>query len=492
MKKRIQTDQLKPRRIHNLSPMLERGLKAGLAVVVFASAAFAQRADIAAADNTQVVSTLHGLDLETTMDGVSQPLGRCGDALSAALQQNAPGVPCWSNVRTVDHWNSSSLPAGLAMSGNNSFVVPHDGPSSFHYTLGGMSAFSFPDGNEGKVYGAQGAASGLIERRRWQMMLEDGGALGDLQLGGASFAGLNRAAARATGEVNTRWSWQGSATNTFGTDALRTVAPLDYRIIGQTEAPAADTVSYGLHRGNALDQEEGAKIRYADSPRTRWDLSAAHVYRHYSDDGFGVQTARARLEYLHSLTRETAFGIYGDGANQTSPLACSLGGGGARLLSEWGPRASINVSGGINGASAACGKSVQFTGDAALYLRANDHNDLYFSADRGLGDGAIEKTTFLDTASVGVRHAFNRNASLSLSGVGLYGTSPVTRQSYHGSFAEINLHYPIGLGFSQESAIRHYSVSGLPAQEVRTAAVFTLWWSPKHSHEVTLARAFRP
>jgi hypothetical protein len=312
-------------------------------------------------------------------------------------------------------------------------------------------------------------------------MVEDAGGFGDYQLGGAHAAGLNRFALRLTGDLSERWTWQGNTTNTFGTDGFRVFAPLDYRMIGQSEAPAADTVSYGLHSGNALNQEEGVKLRFAGSERSHWDFSAGNTYRSYSNDGFSVQTLRSRAEYLHALTRQTAVGFFGEGDHQTDPLACSLGGGGARLLTDWRTRVSLNLSGGVYGASVSCGEKVEFQGDAALYLSVSPSTDVYFSANRGLGDGAIERAVFLDTASAGVRHTFNRQVSARLTGTALYGTDPRTNNSLHGSFLEASMRYPLPLGFSQETAVRNYAVSGLDVPPNRTVALFTLWWSPvKH------------
>jgi hypothetical protein len=434
-------------------------------------------------------SSLNSLDSEPAVGAApvvetNGPLHTCDDGVSASLQQDAPNMPCWANIRTVDHWNSMFIPEGVSFHESDNAEIPADVPSSFGYTAGGLSAYEFPDGDQIKVYGGLIAGAGLIEEHRWQMMVEDAAGFGDAEFGGPSFAGLNRFAARATGDVNERWTWQANATNTFGTDALRTFAPLDYRMIGESEVPAADVVAYGLHAGNILNQEEGVKLRFADSERSHWDFSAGDTYRDYSDDGFSVQTVRARAEYLHALTRSTAFGFFGEGDHQTNQLDCSLGGGGARILSEWSNHASLNISGGVYGASPSCGKQVQFQGDAAIYLPLNGTTDVYFSADRGLGDGAVERAIFLDSASTGLRHTFRRQIAARLTGTALYGTDPRDNSSLHGSFVEASLRYPLPMGFSQETAIRHYAVSGFAAPPNRTVGVFTLWWSPqKHRAE---------
>ena len=418
----------------------------------------------------------------------SGPLHTCDDGISAAMEVDGMGMPCWANIRTVDHWNSMMIPEGLSFHGTQRVDRPTGGGTNFAYTAGGFSGFGTPDGSAVKLYGGLAAGAVTVQKERWQMSLEDAGGLGDQQLGGAHLAGINRFAWRGTGELSERLSWQGNATNTFGTDALREAAPLDYRMIGQAEAPASDTTTYGLHAGNVTDLEEGVKMRFAQSERSTWDLSGSGVYRHYSDDGFSSNTITAQAEYLHAMTRNVAVGFFAQGARQMGLVTCDIGGGGSRLLWQWSSSSSINVSGGLNGASAACGNRLQFTGNAALYHSVSRHTDLYASGDRGLSDGALERPIFLNTASVGLRHTFGRQVASRLSATALQGVDPnglngFRNQSLHGSFVEVGLRYPLGFGFSQESDFRHYAFSGTSVEPDRSLVLFTVWWSSGRGRE---------
>lgn len=418
----------------------------------------------------------------------TEPLNSCADSLAAALEQGTPEFPCWANIRTIERWDNAAIVAGLQPGSAATVELPQYVPSTFNFTTAGLTGFSFPDGGPGKAYGGVGAGSAFVARRRWQMMGEDGGGLGDFQLNGGHLVGLNRAAVRATGEFTTRWSWQGSATNTYGTDALRVVAPLDFRQIGETEAPAAETVVYGLHSGRMTSGEEGGKLRFVDSRRSFWDFSETHDYTQYDADHFLVQTSRTRVEYLHALTRATGVGVYGIGEHQTAPLDCSLGGGGARWLSAWGSHATLNIAAGLAGASASCGKRAQFTGTAAFYTRLTPSTDFYLSGGRDLSDGIFEHSVFLSTGAAGIRHSFHRIADTHVSLNAIQGLDPVTKQSYHGSFVDGSLHFRMPMGLAQEVEIRHYAVAGTPTND-RTIAVFTVWWTPGNTAEVPSSRA---
>ena len=434
-------------------------------------------------------NAIHRADSDNPRTTNTEPLNSCGDSLSVALQQGTPEFPCWANIRTVERWNTAAIVSGLQPGSAATVDLPKYVPSTFKFTLGGLSGFSFPNAMPGKAYGGLGAAAGIVERRRWQFMAENGGGLAVFKVGGGDYlVGLNRAAIRATGEINPRWTWQGSATNTYGTDAARVVAPLDFRQVGEAGVPAADTVVYGLHSGRITTGEEGGKLRYVDSRRSYWDFSATHTYTQYNANNFLVQTARAKVEYLHALTPGMGLGVYGTGGHQTGPLDCSLGGAGLRWLAAWGTHSSLNVSSGLNGASTSCGKRVQFTGTAAFYLRFTPSTDLYLSGGRDLSDGVFEHSVFLNTGAAGVRHSFNRVVDIRASLNGIQGVDPVTKQSYHGTFIDGSLHYRMGLGFSQEIEIRQFKVAGTPTND-RTIAVFTLWWTPSRTEEVTTARA---
>jgi hypothetical protein len=432
-------------------------------------------------------SSTRRADRDTPRTSSTEPLNNCSDSLSVALQQGTPEFLCWANIRTVERWNMASVVSGLQPGNDTSAELPQYSPSMARFTTGSFNGFSFPDANPGRAYGGIGAAKMLLERRRFQFSAEDGGGLGDLHAGGHDYlVGLNRAAVRASGELSPRLTWQGTATNTYGTDAARIVAPLDFRSIGDAEAPAAETVVYGLHSGRMTSGEEGARLRYVDSRQSFWDLSASHAYTRYDADNFLVQTGRLRAEYLHGLSRSVGVGGYLFGEHQTSPLDCSLGGGGLAYVAGWGVRSSLNLTAGLAGANSFCGKRAQVTGSGALYLPINATNDLYFSAGRDLGDGIFEHTVFLNTGAAGIRHAFRSVADVRVSWNGLQGTDPRTRQTYQGMFGDLSLHIRMPAGFSQEAEIRHFNIADTPNND-RTIAVFTLWWSPGQTSETAHA-----
>ncbi len=435
----------------------------------------AQNVQIAANDDEGQLYSLHRVESAATLGGRTEPLTSCGDALSIALQQGTPEFPCWANIRTVDRWTSASF--GIEPSTNGAKLLPRDVPSSFTFTAGGLNALSLPGDGEGKAYGGLGAVSGLIEQHRWQLMAEDAGGAADFQLSGGHFVGVNLSAVRMTGEISPRLTWQGSATNTYGTDAARQVAPIDYRMVGDADAPAPDTAAYGLHGGLMTEGEESFKLRYEVSRRSAWDFSGSHNYTKYNADSFLVHTARGRVEYLRRVGRGTAMGFYGGGEHQTQPLDCTLGGAGMRLLSSWNTRASLNLSGGVNGASASCGRRVAFTGNAAFYTRITSQTDFFVTANRDLGDGVIEHTILNNTGGAGLRHAFGRKVGVSASLNELYGIDPHVKQTYHGSFVDGSLRLRLWLGFSEEMELRRYSFSGFSSEAGRTVAVATLWWS---------------
>jgi hypothetical protein len=290
------------------------------------------------------------------------------------------------------------------------------------------------------------------------------------------------------GELGARWSWQASAANTYGNDTLRTFAPLDYTTVGNLEAPVPDTVAFGLHSGNMTHEQEEGILRYESSRRTHWDLTADHTFQYFSDDGVTVQTVGGRVAYLHSATRNMAYGVYGNGAHQTGSLDCSLGGAGLQGVVQWGDHGSLNVSGGISGASSACGKSTQFLGDAALYVPLKRHTDFYVSASRALSAGILVQTALLNTAGAGVKHSFTPSSNIRLTGAAIYGTDPRTNHSYEGNFSELAVAYRLGPWFYQDIAVRHFEVHGgaagvqPPAAQIsdhQSLVAVVFWWSPK-------------
>jgi len=420
--------------------------------------------------------------------GPVEDSGGCGDILSAALQQDGNASPCWANIRAVDHWNTMSLANGpIVRSGPGFLPASEEGSPAFTFAVGGIGGLLYQQNANASAYAGAGAFSGHIERPRWELMYEDGGALANFMLDGSNFVGLNRAAIRANGNVTPRWLLQGSATNAYGNDTLRLFAPLDYRTVGQTEAPVADTVAYGLHTGNIVDEQEDVQFGTAGSRRSRWNFAAAHTLRYYSDDGENIQSIRGRANYIYATSQNVALGFLAGGSNQDGPRPCTLGGAGLLALMKWGPNVSLNISGNANGASSSCGKSVQFTGDASLYVRAGRRDDIYLTGNRDLSDGAVENLAFLDSAGGGIRHHFTRNTSLHLDAAAIYGTDQKTNIAYNGEFEEAGISFPLGGGFLEETSYRHFQVSKIPSGDNRNLVVFSLWWSPRRNQQTLLS-----
>lgn len=420
-------------------------------------------------------------------------VSNCGDAVSDALGQTGSGMPCWSDIRTVDHWNTLNLGREMNVSGDQSLRLPGTAPSEFTYTLGALSGLVYQDPANAQGYTGVGAVSGFVRQRKWQMMFEDGGSLGDFHIASDdTFVGLNRAALRATGSVATRWSWQGSATNTYGNDVLRTLGPLDYRRVGDSqagsaEAPVVDVVAYGLHSGNLTDQQEDFKLDDQESRRTSLGFSVAHTFRHYEDDRFTGETYRARAEALHSLSQNAALGIFATANRQSGIARCSLAGLGAVGLAQWGSRTSVSLSGSLDGASNTCGKRVQSLGDLAVYMRAAPKTDFFITANRDLSGGIVEQAVLLNSASAGIQQTYRSGATLRLSGAAIHYNDIITNVPHTGSFAEADAVLPLGRTLLEETSYRHYQISSLPIQDNRNVLTFTVWWSPKRTEPELVA-----
>ena len=85
------------------------------------------------------------------------PVSNCGNAVSDALGQTGSGMPCWSDIRTVDHWNTLNLGREMNVSGDQSLRLPGTAPSEFTYTLGALSGLVYQDPANAQGYTGIGA-----------------------------------------------------------------------------------------------------------------------------------------------------------------------------------------------------------------------------------------------------------------------------------------------------------------------------------------------
>lgn len=457
-----------------------------LSAVLCSSALHAQTevASVTKDDAPPSAATRSSAPPSASMDGpIVSP--ECGDALSAALSVNGSAdMPCWANIRAVERWNVADVPDGGGLRGPDSLHLPMTETSQLAFAIGGIMGTQFFQGDTLHAYGGLLGGSAFLDRERWQLAIEDAGALvsNDVPTGKA-FAGLNRGAVRIGVQATERLTWQASAANSYGNDALRLFAPFDERRIGtgasSTELPVADSVVYGLHTGNVVDEQEDTRVRYEQTRRTNWDFAAGHTLQHYSDTGTTIQTVRGRVEMLHALNDHSALGLFGHTERQNGPASCSLTGGGVRSVSTWQDRASLNISGAVSASDISCGRSVTFSGDATFSLRAGDRNWISFTANRGLSDGVIERVGLLNSAVFGVRHSFRSLVDLRLTAAGVMGNDALTKQTYTGTFATATISYPIGTHFNGETSVRHIEVTPIPGGANRTILITSLWYSPR-------------
>lgn len=429
--------------------------------------------------------------------GVASSSGRlaedvyCGDAVSEALHSRTADMPCWADLRSVDRFHAVPVPGGELLRSDSDNGVQTADFRRASFTAGLISGTSLVSGPNPQGYGGIAAVAATVGHRRWQLSVEDVGSGADLRTDGTNrTVGLNRGALRLRAVVTPRLLTQLRITNSYGTDAYRLLAPQDYRLIGTSQVPVADTASYGLHNGRVLSGQEDLSVRYAASRHTSWDLSAAHSVRNYSDVGATVQTLRGRAAVLHALNPGIAMGVFVAAGTQTSARtvlvhasACSLAGGGIAVESRWQSRLTFDLEAGGAASTSGCGNTIQAIGRASLSLRASSQTTLYAAADRDLGAGILLSSPILNSASVGMRHALGSTAGFNIDAGGLLGSDPTTKREANAVFADADIHYRIGSHLVQQTSIRRFQSSRFErvaaAPGGQTVVTFSLWFTSR-------------
>ncbi len=413
----------------------------------------------------------------------------CGDALSEALANTSPEMPCWADLRTTDRWRSAVIPGGelLRPQEDNGISTADFNRSSL--TVGLTQGTVFVQGSNPQGYGAIVAGAVTAKRSRWRFSADEIGSGADLRVNGADApVGLNLGTLRFTAEATPRLVVQARATNIVGTDQFRTLAPLDYQIVGNTEAPVPQTAAYGLHAGRVVDEQEDVSVRMATSRRTSWDFVAAHSLQDYSDHGTLVQTLRGRAQVLHAVTPTSSVGGFGFVETQTSGRsfanlpACSLSGGGVtsenRSVSN---RLSFNLAAGVASATAGCGGHIQAIGDVAMSLRVGTGSSMYVVLNRDLSRGVLLTSPMLSSAGVGFRHSFRSGSGFEVGTGGLLGSSSVSPGGSTALFADAGAHFRLGSHIIQQTSIRRFQNSRIDRAEDgpagQTILTFSLWLS---------------
>jgi hypothetical protein len=288
----------------------------------------------------------------------------------------------------------------------------------------------------------------------------------------------------ALGSFNDRWFWTASSSGSYGSESARLQGPLSFLVVQST--PIADTTSAAvlLRAKNVAFTESSLGLGWLKSRRDKIGFSVFHTYTGIEGDpvflasGNHANAIGARLEYVRSVTQRIDLRSYGDAQTVLNGSTCNTYGGGLGLGIRMNHSVVLDVRGGPQWTSPACGSPMSANFSATLVKNFGNRDRIYASINRMFTTVARLDSRWEDNATVGFskgirRYTFTTDAGY-LRGEPIVPVTP----AYHGYFIAPRLRYKImkSMGISAGYRSFHGTGGNLVSGNLSYAVVGIDWY----------------
>ena len=293
---------------------------------------------------------------------------------------------------------------------------------------------------------------------------------------------LNRASAQMAGILSERWQLKFDADASYGQDSLRLLVPPQGVVVGEIPGIGPNAAAYRRDAGKVTAIEGGMEVQYAKSARDLVALQVGDSYTHFSGLGGNNSVATTRLSYDRRLSPTFGLGAYGDIYYDYGSVNCtSLGGG---IEAKWmvRERTSLQMGGGPQVNSAACGNQMGFAFNTAFSTRLSAKSQLYALASRQFGTNYLGPGLWQDNVSAGYQRQVGSAGALGLDLGYSHSAARATAGSYNGVYFEGSFNRQLGHQCFSTVTYRRYSGNTGGGSFSRDVAMFLLSWTPNTGH----------
>ena len=295
----------------------------------------------------------------------------------------------------------------------------------------------------------------------------------------------------AMGSITPRLYWTASVSGSYGSESARLQGPLSFLVVQST--PIADTTSSAvlLQARNVAFSENSIGLGWLKSRRDKIVLSAFHVYTGIEGDpttvpqSFGSHSnaVGGKLEYVRTLTPRIDLRSYGQTESVLNGPTCNTYGGGLGIGVRMTHSVSLDVQGGPQWTTAACGSPRSANFSASLVKNFGNQDKIYASVNRIFTTVARLDSRWEDDATVGFAKTVRRLTFITDAGYLRGDTVTTIAPGYHGYFVAPRVRYRITntMGFSSGYRSFHGAGGNLVSGNLSYAVVGIEWYpAPLH------------
>jgi len=289
---------------------------------------------------------------------------------------------------------------------------------------------------------------------------------------------LNRASARVLGVLSERWRWDVNADGSYGQDSLRLLVPPEGVVVGQIPGIGPNAAAYRANAGNVTFIEGGAGVQYARSERDSISLHVGDSYSHFSGLHGNNSIATTRLSYDRKMSPILGMAAYGQMFYGYGAINCTSVGGGIGVTWTIRERTSLQLSGGPQVNSAACGNQLGFIFSGQFSARLSAKSQFYGLASREFGTYYLGPGLWQNSISAGYQRQLGLVGVFTADAGYTQSDSLIASGSYHGTFYDAAFSRPLWRGFLSSISYRRYSGRTGSNDLSRDIAMFSITWSP--------------
>ncbi len=390
--------------------------------------------------------------------------------------------------------NDQTLPSGEYVEGQQSVSLKS---RDYKYQLMyGLSASSVYTNSIGGV----GATSDVISTsispylavfmptRTGRYLLQYSAEIAPNDTEGGSPQAFHTVALSAMGTLTDRWYYTISTSGSYGSESARLQGPLSFSVVGST--PVADTAAAVLLSDrNVAFTESTFGLGWLKSRRDKFSFSVSHVYTGIESDpstpGSLASHSNAvdgKVSYDRALSPRADLSTYGETQSVLTGPTCNTYGGGLGLGMRVTQSVSINVHGGPQWTTAACGAPLSASFSASVVKTFANLSRIYASANREFTTIPGLSSRWEDNASVGFAKSIQRFTFSTDAGY-LRGDAISSTPSYQGYFVAPRVHYKIikSMGFTAGYSSFHGTGGDLVSGNLSFASAGIEWYpAPMH------------
>jgi hypothetical protein len=289
------------------------------------------------------------------------------------------------------------------------------------------------------------------------------------------------------GSLGDRWYWTLGTNGSYGSESARLQGPLSFMVVDST--PVADTASAVLlSDSNVAFTESTFGLGWLKSRRDKITFSVSHVYTGIDADpstgslGSHSNAVGAKVDYERALTPRVDLSTYGETDSVLTGPTCNTYGGGLGLSARVSQSVSVNVRGGPQWTTSACGAPISANFSASAVKTFSHQSRIYASANREFTTIPGLSSRWEDNATVGFSKGIQRFTLTTDAGY-LRGDAISTISAYHGYFVAPRVHYRIinSMGFTAGYRSFHGTGGDLVSGNLSYASAGIEWYpSPLH------------